>query len=100
MKSIAAAFAALIIFASTGSAQWAKSGRKPDLSARAPKAPDGKIDLSGVWLPDVDPKGKPQGVESVENLAFPQYFVNIAADLKPDDVPIQPSAQALLMQRL
>src|SRR5262249_18532521 len=106
MNSIAAAAAALLLFTSTASAQWEKNPAgsiprtgdgKPNLSARAPKTQDGKIDLSGVWRPDSDPNGKPQGVE---NQVFSQYFVNIAADLKPDAVPIQPSAQALLMQRL
>src|SRR5438132_9468837 len=106
MNSIAATVAALLLFASTASAQWAKNPAgsiprtgegKPNLSARAPKARDGKIDLSGVWLSDVDPKGTPQGVE---NQVFPQYFINIAADLKQDAVPFQPSAQALFMQRL
>ena len=106
MNSIAAAVVALLIFASTASAQWTKDPAspipqtregKPNLSARAPKTQGGKIDLSGVWLPDVDPKGT---LLSVENQGFSQYFINIAADLKQDAVPIQPSAQALLMQRL
>jgi hypothetical protein len=106
MNSIAAAAAGLLIFASTAPAQWAKDpvgsiprtrDGKPNLSARAPKAPDGKIDLSGVWLPDIDSNGKPLGVE---NQVFSQYFLNIAADLKPEAVPILPSAQALFMRRL
>jgi len=97
MNSIAAAVAALLIFASTGLAQWANLEGKPNLSARAPKTQDGKIDLSGVWVADPDPNGKPLGVE---NRVFPQYMVNVMADLKPDTVPFQPPAQALFMQRL
>lgn len=97
MNSIAAAVAALLIFASTGSAQWAKPEGKPNLSARTPKTPEGKVDLSGVWRADPDPNGKPLGVE---NQVFSQYMINVTADLKQDAVPIQPGAQALLMQRL
>src|SRR5207249_4585781 len=90
MNSIAAAVVALLIFASTASAQWTKDPAspipqtregKPNLSARAPKTQGGKIDLSGVWLPDVGPKGT---LLSVENQGFSQYFINIAADLKQD----------------
>ena len=106
MNSIVAATAALLVFTSVGSAQWEKDPAnsfprtkdgKPNLSAPAPTTPDKRVDLSGVWLPDIDPKGRPQGVE---HMVFSQYFVSIAADLKPEDVPIEPWAQTLLNQRL
>src|SRR5262249_2772292 len=70
-------------------AQWAKvpaaaiprtSDGKPNLSAPAPRMADGKPDLSGVW----EPNGK--------------YVQNLAADL-PEEVPFQPSAQALYDER-
>jgi hypothetical protein len=105
MKSIAPAIAALLIALPTY-AQWEKSPTSafprtndgtPNLSAPAPKAPDGKIDLSGVWQPDANPNGKPQGVE---NQVFSQYFVNVAADLPQGAAPIQPSAETLFRQRL
>src|SRR5262249_16417149 len=67
------------------------------LSAPAPKTREGVPDLSGVWLPDIDPNGKPEGVEQ---MVFSQYFINIAADMKPQDEPLQPWARALLQQRL
>ena len=54
---------------------------KVDLAAPAPKAVDGKPDLSGVW-------------ESA-----PQYFYNLANDLKPDEVVMQPWAKALQAER-
>lgn len=73
------------------SAQWIKyptagiprtPDDKPVLTASAPKTSDGKPDLSGLWKA---PNGK--------------YLANLAADLKPEDVPFQPWAAALYKQR-
>src|SRR5258708_27745635 len=55
---------------------------KPNLSAPAPRSADGHPDLSGVW-------------ES----GSAKYILDIAADLKPGDVPFQPWAKALVDQR-
>lgn len=55
-------------------------GGKPNLSAPAPRAADGKPDLSGLW-------GMNPGI----------YANNIAFDLKPED--IQPWAAELAKQR-
>src|SRR6516164_11657731 len=55
---------------------------KPNLSAAAARLPDGHPDLSGIW-------------EAGSN----KYVLNIAADLKPGDVPFQPWAKALVNQR-
>jgi hypothetical protein len=38
--------------------------------------------------------------EGVENAINPRYFINIAADQKPDDVPFLPSAGAIFKERL
>ncbi|MBI4473604.1 MAG: hypothetical protein HY646_13125 [Acidobacteria bacterium] len=71
-------------------AQWVKVPpaavpRTPDgklnLSAPVPRAPDGHPDLSGIWQPNG------------------RYVTNLAADLKPEDVPFQPWAKALFDER-
>jgi hypothetical protein len=52
----------------------------PNLAAPAPRTADGKPDLSGLW-----------------NRISPKYRVNIAADLKPEEV--QPWAKTLVEKR-
>lgn len=72
-------------------AQWLKladksiprtADGKPNLAAPAPRKLDGKPDLAGVWI-----------------VPGPKYLQNLAADLKPGDVPMQPWAAALTKER-
>lgn len=71
---------------------------EPDLDAEPPRARR-KPSLAGVWLPDSEPP--PEGLELVEgDLLLPRYFINITADLPPDEVPIQGWAADLFEQRL
>jgi hypothetical protein len=53
-----------------------------DLTAPTPRTPDGRPDLSGLWEPNAN-----------------RYSRDLAADLKPADVPFQPWARALAAAR-
>lgn len=57
---------------------------KVDLSAPARRAADGKPDLSGFWMP----------AESVK------YLLNLAADMKPEEIPLQPWAAEVYKERI
>src|ERR1700730_7150317 len=73
-------------------AQWKNPpGRRPDLFAPAPRTADGRPDLSGTWwVPD-------QSRDGID--APPKYSLNLAADLDPSDLGIQPWAEVLMKQR-
>jgi hypothetical protein len=106
---------AAIILAAIGApvaAQWlqyndptiprTKDGR-PDLSAPAPRAPDGRPDLSGVWAAEPsDEMRRSRGSSdplSAELQFISKYALNILADFKPEEEPIQPEVAVLLRQR-
>jgi hypothetical protein len=67
---------------------WKRVPRTPDgkvdLNASAQSTPYGKPDLSGFWMPD-DPV---------------KHLLNLAADLKPEDVPLKPWARELYNRRI
>jgi hypothetical protein len=80
---------------------------KPNLSAPAPRAANGKLELSGVWaaepsagefvrLTGVDPNVDPLGAD-LQYIS--KYALNILSDFKPDEAPMQPEAAALFRQR-
>ena len=86
---LGAALAMMLCFAVTADAQWLKTKTpgiprtkdgKPNLTAPAPKAPDGRPDLSGIWRTDA--------------LAF---SLDVTTDLKPGE--ILPWAEALAKER-
>jgi hypothetical protein len=108
MKAVAfCSIAAFAVVAPSAHAQWEKvrnsavpsaSDGTANLTARAPRM-GRRPDLSGVWLPDVEPV--PEGIELIEaDLQLPRHMINIAADIPPEDVPIQPWAAELLGTRL
>jgi len=91
MKTLAASLMALTMFCAIVHAQWVKvpaaktpvgADGKPNLAAPAPRLADGKPDLSGIWEP-----------------ISPKYLRDLAADLKPGEVPYQPWAKALVDSR-
>jgi hypothetical protein len=77
----------------TASAQWdpypwkrvpRTADGKVDMNAPAVRTSFDKPDLSGFWLPD--------------NLV--KHLLNLAADIKPEDLPLKPAAQAILNERI
>src|SRR5262245_43643298 len=67
---------------------WKNMPRTPDgkvdLNAPPRRTADGKVDLSGFWMP----------ADSVRHL------LNLASDLKPEEVPLQPWAKSLYQERI
>ena len=105
---VAMAASTLLLAALPSHAQWEQvpdsriprnSTGEADLSAPAPRTAAGKIDLSGVWVPDGDPL--PEGIEGIEgDIPLPRHMINIMADMEPDEVELHPWAAELFQQRL
>jgi hypothetical protein len=83
----------LCAFALSANAQWdpypwkrvpRTADGKVDLNAPTAKTAYGKPDLSGFWLPENPTK----------------HLLSLAADMKPEDVPLRPAAKALYDQRI
>ncbi len=69
---------------------------KLKLSAPAPRAPNGKPDLSGIWQAEPAPREEllrflPDGVNLLGEATPSKYFFNILADFKPEDAPLKAS---------
>ncbi len=85
--------AMILTTAAMASAQWdpypwkhvpRTADGKVDLNAPAQKTSYGKPDLSGFWMPENPTK----------------HLLNLAADMKPEDVPLKPAALALYNERI
>ncbi len=81
---------------------------KPNLTAPARRAADGKPDLSGVWQVEATPAEEMKrlfGDLSADSAlgdnssAFSKYLINILLDFKPEDTPLRPEFAELLRQR-
>lgn len=83
----------LLAVSTVASAQWdpypwkrmpRTADGKVDMNAPAQKTAYGKVDLSGFWMPENPVK----------------HLLSLAADLKPEEVPLKPWAQALYNERI
>jgi hypothetical protein len=95
-QSASRALAAFAIVWSVSSPAWAQwepypwknmprmPDGKVDMNAPAKRTADGKPDLSGFWVPTVAVK----------------HLLNLAADLKPEEVPLKPWAAEVYKERI
>jgi hypothetical protein len=107
MKTLTFCGLLVLMTATVATAQWAAQPDprvptrhgEPNLAASAPRTPEGRPDLSGVWLTD---GGRvPPGVLTVEGdeLRVSRRFVNLAAEMKPEQVQMEPWAAELFRKR-
>lgn len=97
LRSVSQAAAPILLLALgvTAHAQWParvpkKTPRtadgKVDLNAPTPRTAQGTPDLTGLW-------------EQYSENQMPKYLINLAADMKAGEVPLQPWAAELMRQR-
>jgi hypothetical protein len=101
--------AAFVFVGVTAQAQWlnyraagtpAMPDGKVNLSAPAPRAPDGKPDLTGVWHLQT-PRQETSPTPSLTPIqGGGSYTGNIFLDMTPEDVPEKPEAAKLRAERM
>lgn len=82
---------------------------KPNLTAPAPRAANGKPDLSGVWMHQRTPLAELKrlfgdnvgatNVPGMEAETVSKYAINILVDFKPEDSPMRPEAAQIFRRR-
>src|ERR1041385_4613966 len=96
-------FFSIVMAGLTLQAQWLnvrdpdvpRKDGKPNLSAPAPRASNGKPDLSGVWEADGAPiselmKILPSGVNGLGEAPPPMSFFNVLAGIQPEESQLRP----------
>src|SRR5215470_17733917 len=83
----------IVLAAATATAQWDRFPAK-----NVPRTPDGKVDLKAAARRTSDGKPDLQGFWMPTNPV--KHLLNLAADLKSADVPLQPWAAALYQERI
>src|SRR6185369_13612277 len=68
-----------------------------NLAAPAPRTSHGTPDLSGLWIAEPDPNGKPEGVE---NAVFPRYLMDVTQDVHNAAGVLVPAAESRYRERL
>ncbi len=70
---------------------------KVAMSAPAPRLPDGKPDLSGIWISDQTPAGE-ESPSSVDNLSSSRHMANLGVEM-PNGLPYQDWLKPLVAER-
>src|ERR1041385_2570332 len=111
----------VFVFSTGAQAQWlnyrepgvprTRDG-KVNLTARAPRDPSGKPDLSGVWMHEISTPAEMirlygSAIEEAIKVDVPgmeigtqhRYAFNILLDFKPEESPIRPETEELMRRR-
>ena len=70
---------------------------KVDMAAPTPRLPDGKPDLSGIWISDRTPVGE-ESPSGVEGISTSRHMENLSVDM-PDGLPYQPWLVPIVEER-